>query len=90
MGTAILDENGSGQYCGTVLQAVTINASKKNVWKEISNIVGLPDWIADIKRRNFFQRRGMGLEGQEDYGFLTAALSTNMSQAGKTSNTSHI
>lgn len=74
MGITILDEDGSGQYCGTVLQAVTINAPKKNVWKEISNIVGLPDWIADIKKAEFLSKIKYGIGGARRLWFSDGSI----------------
>ncbi len=74
MGTTILAEDGSGQYCGTVLQAVTINASKKNVWKEISNIVGLPDWISDIKKAEFLSKAKYGIGGARRLWFTDGSI----------------
>lgn len=63
MSITILADDGNGQYCGTVLQAVTINASKKSVWKEISNIVGLPNWVIDVKKAEFLSKTKYGIGG---------------------------
>src|SRR3989338_4315783 len=74
MSTVILAEDGTGQYCGTVLQAVTIGASKKNVWKEISNIVGLPNWVVDIKKAEFLSRTKYGIGGARRLWFVDGSI----------------
>lgn len=74
MGTAILDEDGNGQYCGTVLQAITIGASKKNVWKELSNIVGLPDWAVDCKKAEFLSKTKYGIGASRRLWFADGSI----------------
>ena len=37
-------------HTGTVKKTITINASKDKVWRKISNIVGLPTWVIDVKK----------------------------------------
>ncbi|HSA97756.1 MAG TPA: SRPBCC family protein, partial [Candidatus Nitrosotenuis sp.] len=58
---AILADDGNGSYCGTVLQAVTIDASRRSVWKEIGNIVGLPEWVTDVKKAEFLSKTRYGI-----------------------------
>lgn len=74
MSTAILADVGNGQYFGTVMQAASINASKKNIWKEISNIVGLPNWITDIKRAEFLSKIRYGVGGARRLWFADGSI----------------
>lgn len=74
MSTAILADVGNGQYFGTVMQAASISASKKNVWKEISNIVGLPNWITDIKRAEFLSKTRYGVGGARRLWFADGSI----------------
>ena len=43
-------------------KSVIINASKEKVWRKISNIVGLPTWLPDVKKTVYTskKRRGVG------------------------------
>jgi len=45
-----------------VRKSVIINASKEKVWRKISNIVGLPTWLPDVKKTVYTskKRRGVG------------------------------
>lgn len=74
MSTAILADVGNGQYCGTVTQATSISASKRNVWKEVSNIVGLPNWITDIKRAEFLSKTRYGIGGARRLWFADGSI----------------
>jgi len=49
-------------YSGIVKKQVLINASQKKVWRKISNIVGLPEWINEIKTATHLSKtkRGIG------------------------------
>jgi len=49
-------------HTGSVKKSVTINASKEKVWRKISNIVGLPTWLPDVKKTIYTskKRRGVG------------------------------
>ena len=46
---------------GTVKKSVTINVSKQKVWKEISNIVGLPLWLVDVRETIFLSKKKRGV-----------------------------
>lgn len=74
MGISILAEDGNGQFCGTVLQATTVNASKKSVWKEIGNIVGLPDWVVDVKKAEFLSKTKYGIGGARRLWFADGSI----------------
>ncbi len=41
-------------HSGMVQKQVLINATHNKVWKKISNIVGLPEWIDEIKKGDLF------------------------------------
>ncbi len=41
----------------TVKKTIKIKASKIKVWRKISNIVGLPTWLIDVKKQYIFPKR---------------------------------
>ena len=43
-------------HSGSVKKQVLINASHKKVWQKISNIVGLPEWIDEIKTARYLSK----------------------------------
>lgn len=49
-------------YGSRVKKSILINTSKEKVWKKISNIVGLSDWLLDVKKTMYFSKikRGVG------------------------------
>ena len=49
-------------HSGTVRKRILINATHGKVWKKISNIVGLPEWIDEIKKATYLSKikRGVG------------------------------
>ncbi len=49
-------------HSGTVKKSIKINQTRDKVWKKISNIVGLPEWVIDVKKTEYFskKRRGIG------------------------------
>jgi uncharacterized protein YndB with AHSA1/START domain len=49
-------------HTDTVKKTITINASKEKVWRKVSNIVGLPLWVIDVKKTTYLskKRRGVG------------------------------
>ncbi len=40
-------------HTGTVKKSIIIKAPKQKVWRKISNIVGLPTWLIEIKKTIF-------------------------------------
>ena len=48
-------------HTGTVKKSITINAPKDKVWKKISNIVGLPAWVIDVKKTVYLSERKTGI-----------------------------
>lgn len=49
-------------HTGTVKKSITINKSKPKVWKKVSNIINLPEWLIDVKKTEFLSKtkRGIG------------------------------
>ena len=49
-------------HTGTVKKTITINTPKDKVWRKISNIVGLPTWVIDVKKTVYLstKKRGVG------------------------------
>ena len=49
-------------YSGIVKKSILINAPSDKVWKKISNIIGLSDWVLDVKKTIYLSKikRGIG------------------------------
>ena len=49
-------------HTGTVKKSIIIKASKQKVWRKVSNVIGLPSWLVDVKKTIFLSkiRRGVG------------------------------
>ena len=49
-------------HTGSVKKRITIKSSKDKVWRKISNIAGLPEWVVDVKNTTYIskKRRGAG------------------------------
>jgi hypothetical protein len=60
-------------HTGTVKKTIVIKASKQKVWRRISDIVGLPSWLIDVKKTVYLskKKRGVGairhILQQKDY-----------------------
>jgi hypothetical protein len=48
-------------HTGTVKKSIIIKASKQKVWRKISNIVGLPSWLIDVKKTIYLSRKKRGV-----------------------------
>ncbi len=48
-------------HSGTVRKQILINATRNKVWKKISNIVGLPEWIDEIKKATYLSKIKYGV-----------------------------
>jgi len=48
-------------HSGTVKKSININSSKQKVWRKISNIVGLPSWLIDVKKTVYLSRKKRGV-----------------------------
>lgn len=44
-------------HTDSVKRTITINASKQKVWHKISNIVGLPLWVVDVKKTVYLSKK---------------------------------
>ena len=44
-------------HTGTVKKTIMINASKDKIWKKISDIVGLPTWVSDVKKTTYQSKK---------------------------------
>ena len=49
-------------YSGIAKKSILINATSDKVWKKISNIVGLSEWVLDVKKTVYLSKikRGIG------------------------------
>ena len=48
-------------HTGTVKKSIFIKASKQKVWRKISNIVGLPSWLIDVKETVYLSKKKSGV-----------------------------
>lgn len=48
-------------HTGMVKKSVLINASHDKVWKKVSNIVGLPQWLIDVKKTVYLSKKKRGV-----------------------------
>ena len=48
-------------HTGTVKKSIIIKASKQKIWRKISNIVGLPTWLIDIKKTIYLSKKKRGV-----------------------------
>ena len=48
-------------HTGTVKKSIIIKASKQKVWRKISNIVGLPSWLIDVKKTIYLSKKKRGV-----------------------------
>ncbi len=54
--------NASATYhTGTVKKTVRINVAKDKLWKKISNIAGLAEWVADVKKTEYISEKKTGI-----------------------------
>jgi len=44
-------------HTGTVKKTIKIKASKDKVWRKISNIMGLPTWVVDVKKTVYLSKK---------------------------------
>ena len=48
-------------HTGTVKKSIIIKSSKQKVWRKVSNIVGLPSWLIDVKKTIYLSRKKRGV-----------------------------
>jgi len=44
-------------HTGAVKKTIAIKSSKDKVWRKISNIVGLPMWVVDVKKTVYLSKK---------------------------------
>ena len=44
-------------HTGTVKKTIKIKVSKDKIWRKISNIVGLPTWVVDVKKTVYLSKK---------------------------------
>ena len=44
-----------------VKKSIKINETQDKVWKKISNIVGLPEWVMDVNKTEYLSKRKRGI-----------------------------
>jgi hypothetical protein len=44
-------------HTGSVKKTIMIKASKDKVWRKVSNIVGLPTWLIDVKKTVYLSKK---------------------------------
>lgn len=48
-------------HTGTIKKSMLIKAPKQKVWRKISNIVGLPEWLIDVKKTVYLSKKKRGV-----------------------------
>jgi hypothetical protein len=48
-------------HTGTVKKSIIIKASKQKVWRKVSNVIGLPSWLVDVKKTIFLSKKRHGV-----------------------------
>lgn len=48
-------------YSGIVKKTIVIKSSSDKVWKKISNLVGLPEWLIDVKKTVYLSKIKSGV-----------------------------
>ena len=44
-------------HTGTVKKSIMVKSSKDKVWRKVSNIVGLPTWLIDVKKTVYLSKK---------------------------------
>ena len=48
-------------HTGTVKKTIKIKVSKDKIWRKVSNIVGLPTWLVDVKKTVYLSKKKKGV-----------------------------
>ena len=48
-------------HTGSVKKIIMIKTSKDKVWRKVSNIVGLPTWLIDVKKTVYLSKKKRGV-----------------------------
>lgn len=62
MAHTILHQSRGGHHAAVVTQTIMTRAQPTCIWDRISNIIGLTDWVVNVKRTEFLSKtkRGIG------------------------------
>jgi len=44
-------------HTGTVKKTIKVKTTKERVWRKVSNIVGLPSWVVDVKNTVYLSKK---------------------------------
>ena len=48
-------------HTGSVKKTIVIGVPVKKVWRKISNIAGLPNWVLDVKKTTYLSKKKRGI-----------------------------
>ena len=48
-------------HTGTVKKSIVIHSPKNKVWRKVSNLIGLPTWLVDVKKTVFLSKKKRGV-----------------------------
>ena len=48
-------------HTGSVKKTITIKSSNDKVWRKISNIIGLPTWVVNVKKTVYLSKKKRGV-----------------------------
>ncbi|MHA7647460.1 SRPBCC family protein [Nitrosopumilus sp. S4] len=48
-------------HTGVVKKTIKIKASKEKVWRKVSNLIGLPTWLIDVKKTVYLSKKRKGI-----------------------------
>ena len=48
-------------YSGMVKKSILIKASRDKIWRKVSNIAGLPEWLIDVKKTVYLSKKKRGV-----------------------------
>ena len=48
-------------HTGTVKKSISVKTPKQKVWKKISNMIGLPSWLIDVKKTTYLSKKKRGI-----------------------------
>lgn len=58
----IIHHSRDGHHVASVSQTITVVTSSTRVWDKISNVIGLTEWVVDVKKTEYLSKtkRGVG------------------------------
>ena len=54
-------QKGKKFHSGIVKKTIRINVPEAKVWKKVSNIVGLPEWLIDVRKTVYLSKKKRGI-----------------------------